>query len=67
MEVKYTRKDYNKYIKELRANIPTAYITDYESWKELQLIGDKIMGLFNKMIKRNKEIKNLKSTIVLNK
>lgn len=49
---KYNKKEYLKYVKDLEKDIPGISPTNFKTWKRLQPLADKAMGIGNKIIKK---------------
>ena len=59
---KYNKKEYLKYVKDLEKDIPRASPIDFKTWKEIQPIADKAVGISNRIIKNHisKKVGDLK-------
>lgn len=50
---RYNKKEYLKYAKELERDDPKVRPIDFKTWKWIQPIADKVVGVSNKIIKNH--------------
>lgn len=50
---KYNKEEYSKYVRELEKDMPGVSPINFKTWKRLQPLADKAVGVSNKIIKNH--------------